>query len=111
MYNIFIISSFAHFSPLHPCSPRKQTNYAINYLHQCVQRARLYRQRHHQPCSSQHLWVSQNLTKFGLHESDFWIFYRAIWILGIAALTLYYVVALKNIWDQMAPAPPQQEGK
>ena len=37
--------------------------------------------------------------------------YRAIWILGIAALTLYYVVALKNIWDQMAPAPPQQEGK
>ena len=38
-------------------------------------------------------------------------FYRAIWILGIAALTLYYVVALKNIWDQMAPAPPQQEGK
>ena len=30
---------------------------------------------------------------------------RAIWILAIAALTAYYVVALKNIWDKMASPP------
>ena len=38
-------------------------------------------------------------------------FTRAIWILAIAALTAYYVVALKNIWDKMASPPPQPAGK
>jgi len=36
--------------------------------------------------------------------------FGAIWLLAIAALTVYYVVALKNIWDQMASPPPQPEG-
>ena len=39
------------------------------------------------------------------------IFFSAIWILAIAALTAYYVVALKNIWDKMASPPPQPAGK
>ena len=39
------------------------------------------------------------------------VFCRAIWILAIAALTAYYLVALKNIWDQMASPPPQPAGK